>query len=82
MYCKSCVKNIDNDSIFCTFCGIELHAQNNKTKPSSNISEKNLFYEDIEYDSTYKKDLDAQFQGVAILILTFLILLILITHKV
>ena len=27
MYCRSCGKSIDDDSTFCTFCGVNLHQQ-------------------------------------------------------
>ncbi len=65
MFCKSCGKQIDNDSTFCSFCG---------TKQSTDL--KPQVQADIarqpKYDPTYKKEDDAMTFGIILLVISLI----------
>lgn len=88
MFCKSCGRQIDNDSTFCSFCGTkqstELKPQvqadttqsNNttqqvyKNEPSFNNSPN--IVRQSKYDPTYKKEDEASFIGVFLLVIALI----------
>lgn len=90
MYCKSCGKEIDLDSVFCSFCGTK---QSTEFKPKvkenhidqtsieqnrtfiNNESNRNLTTH-IKYDPTYKKENEALTFGIVILAISLIIALI------
>lgn len=88
MFCKSCGRQIDNDSTFCSFCGTK---QSTDLKPqvqadtnqSINITQK--VYSDEtnfnntpnivrqpKYDPTYKKEDDAMTVGIILLVIALI----------
>lgn len=91
MFCKSCGKQIDNDSAFCSFCGTKQSISQKpqieaETYQSIKNTEKKFNNEtnfDItpnivrrtKYDPTYKKEVDVMVVGI-ILLAIFLILAI------
>lgn len=88
MYCKSCGRQIDNDSTFCSFCGTkqstELKPQvqadttqsNNTTqqvyKNETNFNASPNIIRQSKYDPTYKKEDDAIFIGVVLLVIALI----------
>jgi hypothetical protein len=89
MFCKSCGKQIDSDSKFCSFCGTEHLISNNdpKLKNSKLEFEKNSLIEksntnvqvteisktEPKYDSSYKKDSGAVIIGILLILGVFVI---------
>lgn len=87
MYCKSCGKQIDIDSIFCSFCGAK---QSTELKPKfqdynnnhiitevnhtviNDEANRNLVNH-VKYDPTYKKENDALTFGIVLLIISLII---------
>ncbi len=84
MYCKSCGKQIDNDSTFCSFCGTKhnISIDTPKIKPvvSENIitketpiqqtveNETETIISKEKYDLTYNKEIRARTVGIIILV--------------
>lgn len=72
MYCKSCGKEIDPDSSFCSFCGAKLMAIQARVErlsvppkaASNQVQAKAL----PVYDLTYEKERDASVAGVFLLL--------------
>lgn len=57
MHCKSCSKIIDDDSIFCKYCGI--HVTTGKKAAVDNVKLKDIFhrvYSTLHSNSQYTKD--------------------------
>lgn len=88
MFCKSCGRQIDNDSTFCSFCGTK-QATDLKprvqadTKQSINTTQKNYSNEtnynntqnivcQPKYDPTYKKEDDAMTVGIILLVIALI----------
>ena len=83
MFCKSCGRKIDDDSTFCSFCGIkqstELKSQiqadlieSNNTcqqihKNETNVNNSLPIIQQSKYDLTYKKEDDAINFGISLL---------------
>lgn len=88
MYCKYCGKQIDDDSIFCRFCGKEQLIVPNSNKSEQNEINKNLNFigsnpktkvtkrKESKYDQTYKKETGATFAGVVLLFINLIIYLV------
>jgi hypothetical protein len=90
MYCKSCGKQIDIDSVFCSFCGTkqstelkpkvqdngnnELSTEQNRTI-INNDANRNLVNH-IKYDPTYKKENEALTFGIVLLVISLIIAVI------
>jgi hypothetical protein len=89
MYCKKCGEQIDNDSIFCNYCGkkqsINLILTAENESQSANSTNHNQFTNENKsfnttrsqnlqlYDSTYKKETDAVIIGVVLLVYPIII---------
>lgn len=65
MYCKSCGKQIDNDSLFCSFCGI-------KQKTSESIKDNRIEDTATLYDLTYKREENALIVGINLLVISLI----------
>lgn len=88
MFCKSCGRQIDNDSTFCSFCGTkqstDLKPQvQTDTNPSINFTQKVYSNEtnfnntpnivrQPKYDPTYKKEDDAMTVGIILLVIALI----------
>ncbi len=73
MYCKSCGKQIDDDSIFCSFCGTKHNKSFNSVVEETHIrhTEKKQVENKkaIEkYDLTYEKEKGAKIFGIIVLV--------------
>jgi hypothetical protein len=77
MFCKTCGNQIDNDSIFCSFCGTKQgepktvnvnlsFGRQNTSKPIQETKE----FKQPKYDPTYTKESDATFLGVILLLIS------------
>lgn len=88
MFCKSCGRQIDNDSAFCSFCGTK---QSNDLKPQvqvdtnqfintaqkvysneTNFSNSPNIVRQPKYDPTYKKEDDAIIVGINLLVIALI----------
>jgi tetratricopeptide (TPR) repeat protein len=86
MYCKKCGNQIDNDSVFCSHCGVKLNQVNNiknideeKQVTSINhtpsvITDKIKEDKEEKYDLSYKKNYTPTITGIIIIVLNFIIL--------
>lgn len=88
MFCKSCGKQIDNDSTFCSFCGTEQSTDLKRqvqadTNQSTNTTQKVYNNEtnfnnspnivrQSKYDPTYKKEDDAMTLGIFLLVIALI----------
>ena len=86
IYCKKCGNQIDDDSVFCSHCGIKLnHVKNIKNideekqvtstnhRPSV-ITDKIKEDKEEKYDLSYKKNYTPTITGIVIIVLNFIIL--------
>lgn len=88
MFCKSCGKQIDNDSTFCSFCGtkqstdlkpkveaVTSQSINTTQKVDSNEIDFNNspnIVQKIKYDPTYNQEEDARTVGIILLVITLI----------
>jgi zinc-ribbon domain len=88
MFCKSCGRQIDNDSTFCSFCGTKQSADlkpqiqtdtnqsfNTTQKVNSNETNFNIspnIVRQPKYDPTYKKEDDAMTVGIILLVIALI----------
>jgi zinc-ribbon domain len=88
MFCKSCGRQIDNDSSFCSFCGTKQSAdlkpqvqadtnQSNNTTQKIYSNETNFnnspsIVRQPKYDPTYKKEDDAMTFGIILLVIALI----------
>jgi len=86
MYCKSCGKQIDIDSIFCSFCGAkqstelkpkfqdydqyQLPTEVNQKVVNDKINKSSIKH--TKYDPTYKKESDALIFGIILLVISLI----------
>lgn len=86
MYCKKCGNKIDNDSIFCSYCGTKQSDINSKKNINNNSynevnsSEKNKIivsnnYSESKYDLSYSKETEATLIGVILLIINIVLVI-------
>jgi len=89
MYCKTCGKTIDDDSLFCSFCGSKQSSKNRpgQENPASKDENKVIIGAKVErsksapsdtakgkrYDDTYERENDALLVGVFLLFASFYI---------
>ena len=78
MYCKHCGNQIDDDSIFCTFCQTKQSLQFRPSgeqqvpaAPTPQISAIPPSKKISKYDESYEKETGASFVGVVILLISF-----------
>ncbi|MBK7740575.1 MAG: zinc-ribbon domain-containing protein [Saprospiraceae bacterium] len=88
MFCKSCGRQIDNDSTFCSFCGtkqsVNLRPQNqvgisqtlnttqNVNNNEANFNKSPSLVSQQKYDPTYKKEDDAMAIGIIIWVIVLI----------
>lgn len=82
MFCKSCGKQIDNDSVFCSFCGTRLsdihkpNSENFVATQDGKTLNVNLSFEKPKqprYDPTYEKENGATIFGVVLLVISLIL---------
>jgi len=66
MFCKSCGKQIDDDSTFCPICGTK-QTTDLKPKAESTFSNSPIIVRQSKYDETYKMENDAITLGIFLL---------------
>jgi len=77
MFCKKCGKEVDNDSLFCSFCGAELKNSNESKEDNAIITET-----DKKYVERPKKDNgDKIFLIIFLSVVAFLIIVALIAFS-
>lgn len=92
MFCKSCGNQIDNDSSFCSYCGVKqsdinkfpsdnsFTTENSKTFRFRNLKEAlNPNYQNQtqpKYDLTYEKENGATVFGIILLIISFILVIV------
>lgn len=92
MFCKSCGKQIDNDSAFCSFCGtkqsisqklqIEAYKYQSIIDTEKNINNETNFdkapniVRRTKYDPTYKKEVDVMVVGIILLSIVIILAII------
>lgn len=88
MFCKSCGRQIDNDSTFCSFCGtkqstdLKPQVQADTNQPinttqkvysnESNFNNTPNIVRQTKYDPTYKKEDDALTVGIILLVIALI----------
>lgn len=88
MFCKSCGRQIDNDSTFCSFCGTkqstdlkpQVQADTNQAinttqkvySNETNFSNSPNIVRQPKYDPTYKKEDDAMTVGIILLVIALI----------
>jgi hypothetical protein len=88
MFCKSCGRQIDNDSTFCSFCGTkqstdlktQVQAYTNQSinttqkvySNETNFNNTTNIVHQPKYDPTYKKEDDAITVGIILLVITLI----------
>lgn len=88
MFCKSCGRQIDNDSTFCSFCGTkqstdlkpQVQADTNQSinttqkvySNDTNFNNTPNIVRQPKYDPTYKKEDDAMTAGIILLIIALI----------
>lgn len=90
MYCKICGKQIDKDSVFCSYCGSKQSSNSEnistskiqmdnqsviESKPTANQPiHKEHTIEVDKYDSSYEKEVEATRVGLYLIIINFVLL--------
>lgn len=79
MFCKKCGKVVDNDSVFCTYCGAKQKNLEEKKYDFVTISEQagekpieKYEIKKVKYDLNYKSNEDDRFLGIVLLTITLL----------
>lgn len=76
MFCKHCGKEIDNDSLFCSYCGLKLakgyEGIDRQSQAFFANQKEHQLTEDI-YDETYEKETTATIAGVVFILITLIL---------
>ncbi len=76
MFCKHCGKEVDNDSLFCSYCGLKLAKGVDGIDRQRRIllanQKEHPVVEDI-YDETYEKETTATIAGVVFILITLIL---------
>lgn len=92
MFCKSCGRQIDNDSTFCSFCGTkqstdlkpQVQADTNQSinttqkvySNETNFNNSPNIVRQPKYDPTYKKEDDAMTVGIILLVIALIFVIV------